>query len=63
MSFRSFFGGLFVMIGCAAAMLASTGMIVSMQMQAGTGLLVGLAILAAATVLLLLGTVVLMFRR
>lgn len=51
------------MFGCATAVLSSTAMIISMQMQAGSGLAIGLAAIGAAAVSLLLGMAVLLIRR
>ena len=63
MSIRSFFGGLFVMLGCAGVVTSLAAMITSMQMQTGKGLMLGLAVLGSALVVLLLGVFVAMFRR
>ena len=50
------------MLGCATAMLSSAAMIISMQMQVGTGLAIGLAALGGAAVLLLVGAAILLVR-
>ena len=63
MSIRSFFGGLFIIAGCTAAVLFSAAMLLSMQMNAGSGLAIGLAGLGGGLLALFGGGVILLYRR
>ncbi len=63
MTIRSFFGGLFIILGCAATTLCVAAMLLSMQMQGGDGLLIGLAGLAGGVVALVGGSVILLYQR
>ena len=60
---RSLFGGFFIIIGCSATVLIIAAMLLSMQLESGTGLLYGVAGLGAGLASLALGTTVLLFRR
>ncbi len=60
---RSFFGGIFITLGCAVIVLVATAMLTSMQLETGTGLLYGLAGLGGGIVSVALGSLVVLFRR
>lgn len=63
MTIRSFFGGFFIIAGCSATVLCAAAMMLSMQMQGGEGLLVGLAGLVGGLAALVGGGAILLVQR
>lgn len=63
MTIRSFFGGLFIIAGCTAVMLCAAAMMLSMQMQAGDGLLIGASGLVGGLAALVGGGAILLYQR
>ena len=63
MSIRNVFASVFLIGGCAAAVLIVTAMAVSMQLDTGPELFLAIAGLGGAALSLLFGTFILFYRR
>ena len=63
MSIRSFFGGLLIIAGSASTVLFSAAMLLSMQLDSGSALLIGLAGLGGGLAALASGGAVLLIHR
>ncbi len=62
MSIRSFVASLLIIAGCSTAMIVATAMFMSMQLDNGSGLLLGVGALFAAALSLVLGFFILVYR-